>query len=731
VKQNTEGGFSIQIKPVFLPKIKTNQQTNNTRLIYLTKRAAFYTIAQLTLIYAFIRMKSILIGCCLFLIPFIAFSQPIIELTTSDTSLLAGKMCTLKAVGGNPQTIEQIIQTTDFQSNTSEQLLLGVDKMKDVWLKFSIQNTQSEFAFLELTYPLVDTAILYIVENGQVIEQMQSGENYPFKNRFVESKNIIFKIRESATPLTYYINVKTRWFCNIKPRISTIKNFTRATHYDDLIQGAFMGTALVFVLYNLFLFIQLRNSVYIYYSLYLFCISFFVVRHNGFAAEFLLRYTPQYNDLGFTMTGFASVFGTLFTMNFLETKRYLPKLHIFFRCYLVVSIIYTIALFAKEMYWTGVASQTIIPLGTIFVFIASLISWYKGNSSSKYYFFGWITLFICQILFIGENRGALPSNIFTTYASHFGIAFEAFVLSYAIAARFRMVKQEQKSTEVAMIDVMKINEQLMQEKNRLLEQKVEERNAALQNALVKVDTSEEKLQDYANRLEKSNRELTEFAHIASHDLKAPIRGIISFAQLFERRNNTKFDEVDKEYFGYIKNNAFHSAQLIDDVLNYSKIDKNLDEPVEIDINKSIDIIKMNINSLIQEKNGEIKAINLPTIMGHKSLIVQLFQNLIGNGLKYNKSEKATVTISSDANNHGEIVFCVADNGIGIAPEYHEKVFAMFRRLHAQSEYEGSGIGLAFCARIVTTYGGEMWLDSDVGRGTKVFFTLPKAFISSN
>ncbi len=479
--------------------------------------------------------------------------------------LLAGKMCLLKVVGDAPVPIEKVMQLTDFQLNNSEQLLLGVGEKKDVWLKFTILNAQPEHAFLELTYPLVDTAILYIVDSGRVIQQVQSGEQYPFNHRFVEAKNIIFPIKESAHPLTYYVNVKTRWFCNVKPRISTVRNFIRATHYDDLIQGAFMGIVLVFTFYNLFLFIQLRNVVYLYYSLYLFCISFFVVRHNGLAAEFVFRYTPQYNDLGFVMTGLASIFGTLFTMNFLETKRYLPKLHYFFQFYLGISILYTLALLTKEMYWTAIASQTIIPIGTIFVFIASLVSWRKGNSSSKYYFIGWFTLFICQILFIAENRGAIPSNIFTTYATHFGIAFEAFVLSYAIAARFRTLKQEQINTEIAMIAVLKINEQLMQEKNRMLEQKVEERTFALQNALGKVESSEEKLQDYANRLEKSNHELTEFAHIASHDLKAPIRGIISFAQLFERRNNAKFDDVDREYFNYIKNNAFHSAQLIDDV----------------------------------------------------------------------------------------------------------------------------------------------------------------------
>ena len=175
-------------------------------------------------------MRQPLIQWLFILMPCFSFSQPLINITSNDTTLLAGKMCAIKTVGNVPTTIENALQSTDFELNTSEQLLLGVDEKKDVWLKFSIANPQSEYAFLELTYPLVDTAILYIVDSGKVVEQIQSGESYPFLLRFIESKNIIFKIRESNTPLTYYINVKTRWFCNVKPRISTIKNFIHASH---------------------------------------------------------------------------------------------------------------------------------------------------------------------------------------------------------------------------------------------------------------------------------------------------------------------------------------------------------------------------------------------------------------------------------------------------------------------------------------------------------------------
>jgi light-regulated signal transduction histidine kinase (bacteriophytochrome) len=260
----------------------------------------------------------------------------------------------------------------------------------------------------------------------------------------------------------------------------------------------------------------------------------------------------------------------------------------------------------------------------------------------------------------------------------------------------------------------------------LLEQKVQERTLELQNALKEVNDKEEKLQEYAYRLENSNRELTEFAHIASHDLKAPLRSIMSFAQLFERRNINKFDDTDREYFNFIKSNATQSARLIEDLLNYSKIDKNLGEPVAVDINKCIFIAEMNMQSLLREKNAVIQYENLPILRGHTSLITQLFQNLINNGIKYNKSAQPCIKIGLQRNERNECVFSVSDNGIGIAAENFDKVFAMFRRLHTQTEYDGTGIGLSFCTRIVETYGGKIWLESEIEKGTTFYFTLPKA-----
>jgi signal transduction histidine kinase len=667
----------------------------------------------------------LLIFICLF---FRTQAQIPISLNSDDTSFLMGKMCLIKPDSANLFNFESILTATDFKANESEHIPVGVGENENVWLKWVIDNPKAEFAFLELAYPMLDTTTLYIVDEGKVIECQQSGQNFLPQQRFVECNNIVFKVKQSNKPLIYYMKVKARWFCNIKPRISTVKSFIRLHHFDAIIQGLFLGICGVFILYNLFVFIQFRNVVYLLYSLYLLCATFFVLRTTGYATEFIFRFTPQYNDLGFGGTGLLSIISVLFTMKFLETDTHLPKIHNILKAFLLVYVLYTIALFAKEMYWTVIISQTLIPMGTVVIFIASLTLWKRGNASAKYFFAGWFGLFVAQLVFIAENRGAIPSNFFTTYVLQFGISFEAISLSYALARHFKMLKNKERMTHTHMVELLKQNESLIKDKNKKLEHEVEERTEALTNTLSLLQESKENLKKHTQLLEKSNKELTDFAHIASHDLKAPIRGIISFTQLFERRNKAKFDDVDREYFDFIKNNARHSAQLIEAILNYSKIDKNLGESVSVDLNNAVFVVEMNLKSLMQEHNAEVISEILPPIKAHSSLIVQLLQNLIGNGIKYNKSDKPSVKIGSKTTGRNETLFYVKDNGIGIASENHEKVFGMFSRLHGQAEYEGTGIGLAFCQRIVETYDGIIYVESEVGQGTTVYFTLPKAVV---
>jgi light-regulated signal transduction histidine kinase (bacteriophytochrome) len=229
------------------------------------------------------------------------------------------------------------------------------------------------------------------------------------------------------------------------------------------------------------------------------------------------------------------------------------------------------------------------------------------------------------------------------------------------------------------------------------------------------------------KLMRSNRELTEFASIVSHDLRAPLRNINSFTQILLKRNQNKFDEKDFEYAQFIQSGVRQSTQLIEDLLNYSRMDKNIGEAQILDLNELVLEVINNNSHYLGEKKASVEISHLPQVKGHSSLLTLIWQNLILNGLKYNDSDIPCITVGYDVID-GQTTFWVRDNGIGIDAQFQEEVFRMFRRLHTINKYEGTGIGLAFCKRVVEYYDGVIYFESVFGKGTTFFFTLPNTTI---
>lgn len=238
---------------------------------------------------------------------------------------------------------------------------------------------------------------------------------------------------------------------------------------------------------------------------------------------------------------------------------------------------------------------------------------------------------------------------------------------------------------------------------------------------------EEQLKENTAKLEQSNKDLMDFAHIASHDLKSPIRNIKSFAHLLKKRHAANIDSSGMEFLQFIIDGADRAEKLITGLLTYSRADKNMNEQQTFYMCDSIDVALQNLLSVTQERNAEVVYNKMPVIKANPSLIAQVLQNLINNGIKYNESPEPLIEIGAKRKDgKEEVCFYVRDNGIGIPEEYQSDIFKMFTRLHSSHKYEGSGIGLAFCNRVVNGYGGKMWLESEPGKGSTFFFTLPKA-----
>jgi PAS domain S-box-containing protein len=227
-------------------------------------------------------------------------------------------------------------------------------------------------------------------------------------------------------------------------------------------------------------------------------------------------------------------------------------------------------------------------------------------------------------------------------------------------------------------------------------------------------------------LERSNKDLEQFAYIASHDLQEPLRMVSGYLQLLDRRYNDKLDQDAREFIAFAVDGAARMSRLITDLLDFSRINTRGKSPEPVPLEPILQHAQENLALAIRESNAEITQDPLPTVRGDPSQLVQLFQNLLSNALKFRAPDRPVKIHVSAQKNADDWRIGISDQGIGIDPQYFEKIFLIFQRLHSRADYPGTGIGLALCKRIVERLGGRIWVESQPGHGTTFFFTLPAA-----
>ncbi len=229
-------------------------------------------------------------------------------------------------------------------------------------------------------------------------------------------------------------------------------------------------------------------------------------------------------------------------------------------------------------------------------------------------------------------------------------------------------------------------------------------------------------------LELANRDLERFAYITSHDLKTPLRNVISFLGLLKDKVD-KEDEEAQTYFKIAEDGARHMNKLIDDILNYSRLEKATLETELVDLNKVVEHILLHTKVKLGSKKVAFDIAKLPTILSNESLMKMLFQNLIENAIKYNESELPNIKIQATSHKKN-LLLSFQDNGIGMDEQYQDRIFEMFARLHTHTAYEGTGIGLAVCKKIVDKHKGKIWFESKEGKGTTFYVELPNVIVNS-
>ena len=291
---------------------------------------------------------------------------------------------------------------------------------------------------------------------------------------------------------------------------------------------------------------------------------------------------------------------------------------------------------------------------------------------------------------------------------------------------------ERKRVEAALVEKEQYMEQLVEQRTeelkvknkevKLLLRKMEERNGALESI---VQQRTHKLERSNQDLVRSNKDLEQFAYIASHDLQEPLRIVANFVGVLRKKYSSQMDQKANHYIDLISSAAARMNGLIVSLLTYSRVGRDNVDFQEVQLHQVLECKLLDLSRVIEERQASVQVNQLPEVFCEKNQLGMLFYNLINNGIKFNKSDRPAIIISFHEDEAGYWKFSVADNGIGIPPEYQAKIFQIFSRLHNQEDYQGTGIGLSLCQKIVNRHGGRIWVESEKGEGTTFFFTIDK------
>jgi light-regulated signal transduction histidine kinase (bacteriophytochrome) len=265
------------------------------------------------------------------------------------------------------------------------------------------------------------------------------------------------------------------------------------------------------------------------------------------------------------------------------------------------------------------------------------------------------------------------------------------------------------------------------EKRKRTEKELQQSQAVLKNLNINLEARivdrTAVIEERSLQLTRTNAELEQFVYSASHDLQEPLRTMTSFLQLLERRNLDKLDAESKQFIQFAINCSGNMRNLINGLLEYSQVTLKEKTFKDVDCNLVVRRILDQLNAAITQSGAQVEILNLPVVHGEGVLLGQLFQNLIGNALKFCKDRPPVIQVGAEKR-ESEWLFWVRDNGIGIETRFFQQIFRLFQRLHGREEYQGAGLGLAVCQKTVELHGGKIWCESELGKGSRFCFTIP-------
>lgn len=573
------------------------------------------------------------------------------------------------------------------------------------WVRFHLDHaaSQSPSWWLEVSHHDLDLVDFYVPgDNLTTYEVSHAGRRLPFVTRNIKHPNYLFSIPrpDSLKQQTVYLRFESEGSMTLPLTLWSIPAFAQKDQQERFIMGLFYGLLLIMLGYNLFIYFSLRESSYLYYVLFLACFMVSRASGDGLAAQYLWPEAGMWNSIAGLLIGTLLTVTVLqFTSAFLNARQNVPRANLLIKALMAL--------------WTALLILLpFIPVSTFSIFYlilviptlltilgTSVLAWKRGYQPARLFLLAWGILIIATFLFVGVRFGLLPSNLLTEESPRIGMAFLVLFLSLALVDRINFFKKEKEVAQAAVVQKQREALQLKDEMNAALHESKEE-------------------------LEARNAELERFAYTVSHDLKSPLVTIRGFLGLMEQSaEDGNLDRMHEDAH-QIREATDKMKVLLDELLELSRIGRLINPPEEIPLSdlaqEATDLLAGSIS--IQGVQVNIEP-NMPIVHGDRLRLLEVFQNLIANAIKFMGSQTNPMVDIGGYLNESAVHCYVRDNGMGIEPAYLEKIFGLFERL--DTNIDGTGIGLTLAKRIVEVHDGRIWVESDgKDKGATFYFTLP-------
>lgn len=637
------------------------------------------------------------------------------------------------------------------------------------WVRFKLQNNSTNTALgVQIAQAIIDYVDFYQVTDGKVVQSNSSGHRRPFYNRIVNHQSFIYPVNVVPKQSTIiYLHVKSGKQLILPVYTGTFSQVFEHALKKDITFGIYIGIILVMVLYNLFVYYSVRDKNYLYYVAYLSVVLLAQASIEGYLFRFVIPQYPALADnliyITTALIGFAAI---EFCKSFLDTKHYTPIMHKITYVFYIGYIIQIVFALCGEYNISYTIMEPTAMFSALFVLAMAIVILRKGSRSAKFFLIAWSFFIFCVVIYGLKDFNVLPYNSLTDSALLIGSAFEAVMLSFALADRINVFKAEKEKSQEETVAALQENERIIREQNVVLEQKVEERTVELSEANHELNTTLEDLKQTQSQLVESEKmaSLGQLTAGIAHEINNPINFVTSNVNPLKRDVEMVLDalakieeisvsdassaekqkqiqdykeELDFDYLTLeikhlikgINEGANRTAEIVKGLKIFSRLDE--DDLKKADMNEGLESTMIIANNLLNNKIQVTTEYDpeLPLIECYAGKLNQVFLNIVSNAVYAiqkqfgdNPGGELLIKTHHDADN---IYVTIKDNGTGMDEQTQKKIFEPF--FTTKEVGEGTGLGMSITYNTIKKHDGQIIVNSKLGAGTEFILQIPIIF----